>query len=254
MMEELKLQIKKFDGKINFNLWIVDIFDILVQKGLEQATDDKRKLSDVENKTWEKIDLMTLSLIRLSLEDEVKFNILSAKSTAELWAKLNLDYTGSSLLDKLYWKRKLFRFSMKLSTTLHDHLVEIMAELQAINVDDLSEEDKTFNLTCSLPNSYEHLITTMLHGTLSKDRRTVDRVIESLKENELRRETQAAGSSLGESLAVEQAEDGGNRAQRGKLRCQHCRKMGHVKKNCWKLHGRKDGETNIVSSHCPEQI
>ena len=63
MTDEFKLMIKKFDGKINFNLWKVDMYDHLVQKGLEQAIDDEGKPADMKDKDWEKIDRKALSLI-----------------------------------------------------------------------------------------------------------------------------------------------------------------------------------------------
>ena len=40
----VKLEIEKFDGRINFGLWQVQVKDVLIQSGLHKAL--KEKISD----------------------------------------------------------------------------------------------------------------------------------------------------------------------------------------------------------------
>ena len=71
-----------------------------------------------------------------------------------------------SIENRLYLKKKLFKFQYKKGISMTEHLDnfnKILADLQNLEVEIL-EEDKVLLLLNSLPESYEHLTTTLLYG------------------------------------------------------------------------------------------
>jgi hypothetical protein len=53
----------------------------------------------ITNEEWDKIDARALSAIRLCLVDDVLFNIVSEKTTTNLWMKLEI-LVYDEILDK----------------------------------------------------------------------------------------------------------------------------------------------------------
>ncbi|WJX56676.1 hypothetical protein P8452_42313 [Trifolium repens] len=69
----MKFDIKKFDGRINFGLWKVQVNDVLIQSGLHKAI--KGNTSKMETDKWEELDLRAASKIRLCLGNNVLANV-----------------------------------------------------------------------------------------------------------------------------------------------------------------------------------
>ena len=90
-----------------------------------------------------------------------------------------------SVENHLYMKKKLFRFQYCAGISMFEHLNDynkILADLQNLEVD-ISSEDKALLLLNSLPDNYDHLITTLLYG---KDEINFDDVSNALTNNEYR--------------------------------------------------------------------
>ncbi|MFQ6633947.1 hypothetical protein Gotur_011049 [Gossypium turneri] len=69
-MAVTRFEIKKFDGETNFNLWQVQMMEILVQNGLKKVVIGKKpeNLNQIE---WEELDEKALSAIQLCLANTV---------------------------------------------------------------------------------------------------------------------------------------------------------------------------------------
>ena len=68
----------------------------------------------------------------------------------------------------LYLKKKLFHFQYHASISMFEHLNDynkILADLQNLEVE-IKDEDKALLLLNSLPDTYDHLITTLLYGRM----------------------------------------------------------------------------------------
>ncbi|PHT58503.1 hypothetical protein CQW23_00866 [Capsicum baccatum] len=97
-----KFEIEKFDGRINFGLWQVQVKDVLIQSGLhkvlkerptsgkgdkdseksESSKDsEKSRISDEE---WEELDMKAASQIRLCLAKNVLANVIGLSTIKEL--------------------------------------------------------------------------------------------------------------------------------------------------------------------------
>jgi len=90
-----------------------------------------------------------------------------------------------SLSNKLYLK-KLYELCMKEGTAVLEYLNffnKVINELLAIDVK-IDEEDKALILLNSLPESYDHIMTTMLYG---KETLILEEVTPTLLSNEIRK-------------------------------------------------------------------
>ena len=76
--QSAQFEIKKFNGRNNFEIWKFKMHDLLVQQGVAKALLGKSKqpytMTDDE---WSDIDNRALRSIRLCFADDVLFNIVS---------------------------------------------------------------------------------------------------------------------------------------------------------------------------------
>ena len=101
-------EIEKFDGTNNFGMWQCEVRDVLSQQELEIGLEDKS--SNMEEKESQKINRQACSTIRLCLAKDQKYSVMRETSAKELWQKLEEKYVTKSLENRIYLKKKLFRF------------------------------------------------------------------------------------------------------------------------------------------------
>ena len=162
--QSARFEIEKFNGKNNFEIWKVKMHDLLVQQGVENVLLSWSKLPyPVTDDEWNELDGRALSEIRLCLADDVLFNIVSEKIAAGFWTKLEKLYMTKSLTNRILLKRKLYNLRMKEGTSITDHLNvfnTLMVQLESIDVK-FETEDKAITLLCSLPESWDHFVTSI---------------------------------------------------------------------------------------------
>ena len=112
------------------------------------------------------MQLQAGATIRLCVSDQVMFHVMDLTSPKEIWDKLATQYMSRTLTTKLYLKQKLYGLKMQEGSDLVEHLNifnQLVADLahREVTVDD---EDKAIILLCSLPPSYEHVVTTLTYG------------------------------------------------------------------------------------------
>ncbi|KAF6149224.1 hypothetical protein GIB67_026080, partial [Kingdonia uniflora] len=167
----IRLDVEKFDGKINFGLWQIQVQDILIQGGLRKALKGKpipktpvkgitaQKADEDEEEDWEDLDSRAASGIRLCLAKNILANVAGEKSAKGLWEKLESLYQTKSLSNCLYLKERLHTLKMNEGTSVGDHLGSlngIVSELESIGVK-VEDEDKALQVIWSLPSSFKHL-------------------------------------------------------------------------------------------------
>ncbi|PHT55765.1 hypothetical protein CQW23_04251 [Capsicum baccatum] len=198
----MKFDIEKFDGKISFAIWRVQMLAVLTQNGLKKVLSGKSaKPATTTEEQWEEMDEKALSIIQLCLSREVLREVINEKTAAGIWSKLESLYMTKSLANKLRLKERLFTLRMSEGTPIQSHLGEfnsIIIDLENLDVE-IDDEDKAVLLIVSLPPSYRHFKKIMLYGnnvTLSFD---------DVKSNLLSKEkfdTQIHSESSGEGLVV----------------------------------------------------
>ncbi|KAM0966633.1 hypothetical protein ACFX2C_022364 [Malus domestica] len=180
MTTNMSFSVEKFNGKGSFTLWQIRVKDVLTQQGLARALKGKDgKPKEMTDDQWEELESCCVSTIRHYIADNIINNVMDEDSAPALWEKLEKLYIAKSLTNKLHLKRKLYKLKMDEGGNLMDHMNEFNGYLDQLRKVDVKveEEDKALLLLTSLPDSYENLVTTLLHG---KDTVSLEQVQASL--------------------------------------------------------------------------
>ncbi|KAH9771353.1 Integrase catalytic domain-containing protein [Citrus sinensis] len=252
-----KFEVEKFDGTNNFGMWQCEVLDVLCQQELDIAFEEKPDVMD--DKEWIKINRQACGTIRLCLAKDQKYSVMRETSAKKLWETLEEKYMKKSLENMLYMKKKLYRFTYTHGMSMNNHVNsfnKILADL--LNLDKrFEDEDKTLLLLNSLPDEYDHLTTTLLHG---KDNVTFDAICSALYNSETRkkdrkdhRDTVAeALTARGRSQSRKPGKRNKSKGRPAKDECTFCREKGHWKKNCPKLQNGKATSDACVAEHDEE--
>eukprot|EP00268_Persea_americana_P009427 TRINITY_DN13788_c0_g4_i1.p1 TRINITY_DN13788_c0_g4~~TRINITY_DN13788_c0_g4_i1.p1 ORF type:complete len:180 (+),score=37.85 TRINITY_DN13788_c0_g4_i1:237-776(+) len=170
-------------------MWQCEVRDVLSQQELEIALEDKP--SNMEDKEWQKINRQACSTIRLCLTKDQTYSVMRETSAKELWQKLEEKYMTKSLENRIYLKKKLFRFEYHQGISMTEQLDEfnkIIDDLMNIDVK-IDDEDKALLLLNSLSDFYDHFIHTLING---KTEVKYDVVSASLMNNEYQKKDKQA--------------------------------------------------------------
>ncbi|CAA0806530.1 Probable prolyl 4-hydroxylase 11 [Striga hermonthica] len=161
---------------------------------------------------------------------------------------------SKTLTTKLYLKQRLYGLKMQEGTDLGQHVNifnQVVTDLASLEVK-IEDEDKAMILLCSLPPSYEHMVTTLTYG---KETIKNEEITSALLAHNQRKQKSGESSSQSDSLYVKGNQDrgrkqvrdnSGNRNFRSKSRdkskgrktvtCYKCKEQGHFKRDCpkWK--------------------
>ena len=185
MVSNVNFEVEKFDGTKNFGMWQCEVMDVLFQQELDIALEDK--LEEMTLKDWKKINRQACGTILLCLAKDHKHFVMRKMKAKELWKKLENKYMTKSVENRLYLRKKLFRFQFHAGISLSEHFNDynkILVDLKKLDVK-ISDEDKALLLLNSLLDSYDHLITIVLYG---KDEIKFDDVSNALTNNEYHKE------------------------------------------------------------------
>ena len=219
MVSNAKFEVEKFDGTNNFRMWQCEVMDVQVQQKLDIALEDK--LEEMLDKDWEEISRQACGTIRLCFTKIQKYFIMREKMAKELWKKLEDKYMTTSVENRLYLKKKLFRLQYRASISMSKHLNDYnktLADLQNLEVDTKSEDNALLLLNSQL-DTCDHLITTLLYG---KDKIKFNNA-NALTNNEFhKKDKQAQRDMMIEALIIKGIS---NDKKLEKDECAYCRKI-----------------------------
>lgn len=258
----MRCEIEKFDGRMNFALWQVQVKDVLIQSGLHKVLkgkpvsgknsgkdsssgdSEKSKISDEE---WEELDIKAASQIRMCLAKNVLANVLGLSTTKELWEKLEELYQGKNISNRLYLKEQFHTLKMAEGTKLSDHLSVlngIVSELETLGVQ-TEDEDKALRLILSLPSTYEHMKPVLKYG--SKEVVYADVVSKLLTEE--RRLNEMKNKSYEDSTLFVGTKKKNKSSGKRKVVCWVCGQTGHVRKDCPNGGADSARSSNVVAAN-----
>ncbi|KAH9762156.1 hypothetical protein KPL70_000706 [Citrus sinensis] len=228
-----KIDLEKFTGKNDFNMWKVKMEALLITQGLGDALEPIIKKEGLEASTSSssltpqqaaEIDKKARSTIILSLGDSVIREVARERTVADLWAKLERVYMTKSLANRLYIKKRMFTLKMAEGSSLEDHIDEFNKVCDTLEIIDkgLDDEGKALLLVSSLPPSYSNFVDALMYErqTLSLD------------------EVKAALNTRGLQ------EKSGN-MNSGEVLCQ---KEGHFKRDCPELKNKKRDQNGTAAT------
>lgn len=108
MLSNAKFEVEKFDGTNNFGMWQCEVLDLLFREGSNIALETRP--GDYSNEDWNYVNRQACGTIRLCLGKDQKYFVMKENVAAVLWKKLEDKYMTKSIENRLYLKKKLFRF------------------------------------------------------------------------------------------------------------------------------------------------
>ncbi|KAE8656194.1 Early-responsive to dehydration stress protein (ERD4) isoform 1 [Hibiscus syriacus] len=111
-LPQLKLMIiwLEWNSSSSYRRLFIEVLDVLFQQGLDIAIEGE-KPDDVEEKEWKKINRFACGTIRSCLSREQKYAFSKETSASKLWKALEEKFLKKSGQNKLYMKKRLFRFN-----------------------------------------------------------------------------------------------------------------------------------------------
>ena len=186
-MGSAKVEIEKFDGRGDFNMWRKKMKAILVKQKCAKALGGEKDLPETMLAT-DKQDLMecAYSLLLLNLADNVLQQIDDEDPTTKVWLKLESLYMTKNLSNKIYLKEQLFGFKMDPSKSLEENLDDFkVITIGLANIDEkILEENQAIILLNSLPESHKDLKTAIKYG---RESLSLDDVLGALRSRKKRR-------------------------------------------------------------------
>ena len=149
------------------DIWKSEVLYALFQQGLDIAN-ERDKQDDVEDIEWKMVNRLACGTIRSCLSREYKYEFSKETSASKLWKALEEKFLKKSGQNKLYMKKRLFCFNYVLGTTMNDHITsfnQLVTDLMNMDVT-FKDEDLALILIGSLPDEFEYLETTILHGKI----------------------------------------------------------------------------------------
>lgn len=184
---------------------------------------------------WEKLDLKARATIGLCVDDSQTSLIRNCASAKEAWDALKKYHDKGS---EVYLLKKLTRLELSENGDMEQHLQDFTDLLQRIadTGDGIPAKWQVAILLCSLPESYDPLTTALEQRPIAE--LTLDLVKSKLlAEAEKRRERAGVASGNSEkALRTDFKKNRGGSASAGSgmetRECFHCKKPGHLKRNC----------------------
>ena len=161
-----RFEVEKFNGTGSFGLWQTRVKDLLAQQGCLKALLQEAKPAKMEADDWEELQLKAAGTIRLCLSDQVIYHVMDENSPKKIWEKLESQFMSKTATTKVYLKQKLYGMRMQEGSDLVEYMNafnQVVTDLARLGAT-VDDEDRAILLLCSLPSSYDHLITTLTHN------------------------------------------------------------------------------------------
>ena len=152
----------------NYAVWKFQMKHLLITKGLYTIVDGSEAAPATSAEAGVKAEYQgraqrALSILALSVSDELVYLISDAQSAKSVWDKLASHFERNTVANKLFLKKQYFRTIMDEGTVMSQHIKhmkELTDKLAAIQAP-IAEEDQVVTLLGSLPSSYDNVVTAL---------------------------------------------------------------------------------------------
>src|SRR3954462_1863865 len=248
----VKNEVPKFDGGTSFSLCKIRMRSSLIPQGLWKAVEEN--FFGVSEESKVELQERALSAIFMSVTDNVLREIATEKTASDAWKKLEELYSGKSLTNRLYLKKRLYNLRMVEGTPVKQHLDvfnSIIMDLGNIDIT-VESEDQALIVLSSLPASYESFVDTLLYG---KDTISLDDVSNALKSKELKKSypdgrdvSETHGLAAWGGSQKDKRSEGRSKSKGKTVSCFECHEKGHYKRDCPMLRKGKEQSAGAAVS------
>lgn len=245
-----RFEFEKFDGS-NFSIWKLKIKALLRKENCLAAIDGRP--AELTDKAWNDMDGNAMANFHLTLGDNVLSSIEEKKTAKEIWDHLTKLYEGKSLHNKIFLKRKLYTLRMMESTSMTEHLNilnTLFSQLTSLGYK-VNQEERAEILLQSLPDSYDQLVINLTNNILT-DYLVFDEIAAAVIQEENRRKSRE-DYSRGDIMAMTRERSSNfnpsgshGRGKKKGIKCYHCGRIGHMKKDCRELKNSNSQE-NVIN-------
>ncbi|WZZ44914.1 hypothetical protein YC2023_041173 [Brassica napus] len=223
-------------------------------KLITQGETEGEAASKAEEK-WHQEDMLVMSVLHASLEPAILDAYSYCESAKELWDTLKKVYGNTSNLSRVFEVKQAINNLVQEDMEFTKHLGRfrtLWSELEMLrpsttDADELNkrrEQDKVFGLLLTMNPAYNGLIQHLLREDTLPDLEEVCARIQKEqgsiglfgKKGELSLVNQATQEEGGEAPQAHKAAHGKYDERRFNGNCDHCKKHGHKKSQCWILH------------------
>ena len=268
-MNNMRIDIDKFDGSGDYRIWRRKIKALLAQQRLLKAIEDPIIWPEgtTEDQKNEILETATGTLI-FHLSDSIIRQIDSDDTPAKIWKRLDDLFQVKSLTNKIFLKERLFGFKMNSSKSLDENLDEfrkLTIELaNSGEKESMSDENQAIIILNSLTDTYKEVKSAIKYG---RTQITLDEVVSALRSKEFEIKSEKALSSgaeahYGQDKGQNKKSNKSNKGKSGSKGTQassstdgketrtffYCKKPGHLKKDCYKWLKKEKDKTNTTIS------
>lgn len=225
----------------NYSTWKFRVELLLIKEDLWDVIDGDETL-DVE---FYKKDGKARALIGLLVDDSQLLLIKNEKTARATWNALKNYHEKSTLTSKVFLIKKICRTRLSEGGNMEVHVNNMLEMIEKLRNqgENLSERWSVAFLLCSLPDSYDTLITAL--EARPEEDLTLDLVKSKLLHEYMKRNELSEGRSEDEgvsALKLSQRNTFNNR----EVICYHCSKPGHIRRFCPLLKRSNVPQTSLV--------
>lgn len=244
-------QVISLKGQSNYQTWKVQVRMALIRDNVWGIVSETELApSDSASAEYTKFSIRrdkALATIVLTLDPDLIYLIGDAEDPVIVWKLLQETFQKKSVASKFALRKKLINTKMSFNASLQSHaklFSETYSNLAAIG-EALNNDDKVFYLLCSLPESYDMVVTTIENcGKLPDFQTVLNKLLEhekKMKERQNEQETET------KALYAKKP---------NKKTCNHCHKPNHFARDCWILHPelRKSNKARFNKREASNQV
>ena len=236
----------------NFTDWLDLAQTVLTSRGLwEYATGEISEDSEIDAKLFRREDAKAVAFLKLAAGREQRAHLLGLTSSNQVLEKLKSVHQVSQLerVQALLSDFHTFKVQDSSIDISASKLTQLQLEIAAADQTERpSDAIKKTVLLHGLPEQYQSTVFALKASGLS--RITFDDTVQRLKEVEAAMKSHRDSD---ENLARYSSSNSHSQLRKTKtnhqpqrnqrlVECYHCHKKGHVKDECWSLHGKPHGQ------------
>ncbi|QRV98799.1 integrase core domain protein [Ceratobasidium sp. AG-Ba] len=242
-------------GSDNYNMWRVQMEDILTDLDLygyvdlsNPLPDDKSSDYDKKLDLWAKLDRKALSNIRLRVDGSVLTHIQGCKTSADAWNTLASTFQIKGTVGLIDLRRKLFSHRMAELEEIEEHIQRMREWFEQINLiapGSLTEVDWITTLVASLPDSWDAFTQSISFDFTTDDANKLANEVSDLRSRILAEAHRRNARSIDAIAYVSTSKTSQKRTgqtndqtrvkdkDKTSSKCKNCGKIGHWAAECW---------------------